>query len=121
MRRPQIVVFERDGRLARQLDALIAHRKWTLRESRRPEPCLRFLARTGPTVLVVRLGPDTETELSLLASAADLAPDLRVVAVTDGPPLLAGLAWDLGASYVVTSGMPPDRLPTVVAGLMGPT
>jgi hypothetical protein len=119
MRRPQVVVFERDGRLARQLEELAAGRKWVLRESRQIESCERLLVSAGPSVLVVRLGADTEAELSLIARAGILPAELRTVAVTDGPPALVGLAWDLGAAYVVTAGAPPELLPSVVAGLMG--
>jgi hypothetical protein len=32
---------------------------------------------------------------------------------------LAGLAWDLGASYVLAAPQPRERLPELVAGLMG--
>ncbi|MBX7103926.1 MAG: hypothetical protein K1X57_07585 [Gemmataceae bacterium] len=119
MRRPQVVVFERDGRLARQLDELAAGRKWVLRESRQVDSCERLLIAGGPSVLVVRLGVDTELELSLIARAAGFPAELRTVAVTDGPPALFGLAWDLGAAYVVTAGATPELLPGVVAGLMG--
>jgi len=119
MRRPQIVIFERDGRLARQLESLATERRWVIRESRQSDSCLRLLNAEGPTVLVVRIGTDTETELQLLADAAVVPAELAAVAVCDGPPALTGMAWDLGADYVVTQPSPPDRLSQVVSGLMG--
>lgn len=119
MRRPQVVIFEADGRLAAQLASLAEAKKWVIRESRQVEPCLRLVSGIGPSVLVIRLGPDAESELDLIARATALPSELRVVVVGDGPPPLTALAWDLGASYVLTSGMPSDLLPRVVAGLMG--
>ena len=43
-----------------------------------------------------------------------------VVLAADGDqPELAGLAWDLGAAYVLLPPQPRERLPEIVAGLMG--
>ena len=120
MRLPQIVVFEQDGRLKLQLGPLADERRWALREARRPETCLGFLARGGPAVLVLKVGRDLERELALLERAAWLYPDARAVVVADGDrPELAGLAWDLGAAFVLLPPQPRERLPEITAGLMG--
>jgi DNA-binding NtrC family response regulator len=120
MQAPQIVVYENDGRLKLQLEALAEERRWALRETRRPETCLRLLARGGPAVLVVKAGRDLERELALLERAAWLYPDAPVVLAADGDqPELAGLAWDLGAACVLLPPQPRERLPEIVAGLMG--
>jgi DNA-binding NtrC family response regulator len=120
MRLPQIVVYEKDGRLKLQLEALAEQRRWALREVRQPETCLGLLSRGGPAVLVVKAGRDVERELALLERAARLYPDAPAVLVADGDqPELAGLAWDLGAACVLLPPQPRERLPEIVAGLMG--
>ena len=120
MRLPQIVVYDKDGRLKLQLEALAGSRRWALREARRPETCLASLRREGPAVLVIKAGRDLERELGLLERVARLYPDAPAVLVSDGDrPELAGLAWDLGAAYVLLPPQPRERLPEIVAGLMG--
>jgi DNA-binding NtrC family response regulator len=120
MRLPQIVVYEKDGRLKLQLEALAEQRRWALREARQPETCLAHLSRGGPAVVVIKAGRDLERELALLERAVWLYPDAAAVLVGDGDqPHLAGLAWDLGAAYVLLPPQPRERLPEIVAGLMG--
>ena len=120
MRLPQIVVYEKDGRLKLQLEALAEVRRWALREARQPESCLAYLNQSGPAVVVIKAGRDLECELGLLERAAWLYPDAAVVVVGDGDrPEWAGLAWDLGAAYVLLPPQARERLPEIVAGLMG--
>ena len=117
---PQIVVYESDSRLKLQLEPLIEQRRWVLREVRRPDVCLRCLARGGPAVLVIRAGGDLDRELNLLERATWLYPDAPAVLVADGDqPELAGLAWDLGAACVLLPPQPRERLSEIVAALMG--
>jgi hypothetical protein len=119
MRYPQVLVYETDGVVARRLEALAKARKWPLREPRRPEACWRLLRGGLPSVLVLKLGRDLVAELELLERTQWLFPDTGVVVVgAREDPALAGLAWDLGADYVLFPPQPPDLLPDVVAGLM---
>jgi hypothetical protein len=119
MRHPQIVVYEKDGRLKLLLEPTARERRWALREARQVGPCLRLLAGGGPSVLVVKAGGDLEREFALLERAAWTCPATATVLVTDpGQTALAGLAWDLGADYVLAAPGAPDRLAEVVAGLM---
>jgi DNA-binding NtrC family response regulator len=119
MRYPQILVYEKDTHLADALRPLAQARQWTLREPRRPDACIRLLRRGGPGVLVVRFGRDVEGEMELLEEVSRLAPDTQTIVVdeTDNA-LLAGLAWDLGATCVLTPPHPGERLPEVVGSLM---
>src|ERR1700752_2380830 len=102
MQHPQIVVYERDGRLGQQLRPLADARRWPLREPRQPESCRRLLERPGPAVLVVRLGRDPEQELVPLSHAA-MRQSVRTVAVgeSEDATALIGLAWDLGSDFVL--------------------
>jgi hypothetical protein len=120
MRMPQVLIHESDGRLAGQLKDLIEVRRWLLREVRGVPGCLEVLKRGGPAVLVIRLGQDLERELDLLEQVAWQHPDTgRVVVGESDHPRLAGLAWDLGADAVLFTPPARERLPEVVAALLG--
>ena len=56
MRHPQIVVFESDSLLARQLQETATANAWLLRESRQTPACMKLLRAGGPAVLVLRVG-----------------------------------------------------------------
>ncbi|HEY1375951.1 MAG TPA: hypothetical protein VGF55_04120 [Gemmataceae bacterium] len=121
MLHPQIVVHERDGRLAEQLRQLAAAERWALREPRQADPLWRALQLGGPTVFVVKLGrKEPERELALIERVGWHLPDVATVAVGDveDAAVLAGLAWDAGAAYALFPPLSRDLLPEVVAGLM---
>jgi hypothetical protein len=116
---PQVLVYEWDGRLAALLRATAEEKKWSLREPRQLQPCLRLLRRAGPGVLVIRAGRNLERELGLLERVAWLHPETATVLVGDSEhAVLAGLAWDLGAGYVLMPPQPRERLPDIVVGFM---
>jgi hypothetical protein len=121
MRHPQLLVYEGDGRLA-ELFRPIAKAKehhWALREPRQPEECLGLLRGGGTGVLLIKVGRDLERELTLLEQVGWLFPETATVVVGDSDhAALAGLAWDLGAHYVLVSPYSLDRLLEVVLGAM---
>ena len=120
MLHPQIVVHERDGRLAEQLRPLAEARRWVLREPRQAEPFWRTLQAGGPTVLVVKVGRPPDADLALIERVSWQLPDVATVAVgdVDDAEVLAGLAWDVGAAYALFPPLSRDLLPDVVADLM---
>ena len=121
MLHPQIIVHERDGRLAQQLQPLTEPpRRWALREPRQSEPLWRLLRQDAATVLVVKLSREPERELALLERVTWQLPDVATVAVGDPEDALtlAGLAWDVGVSFALFPPLSRDLLPEVVAGLM---
>jgi DNA-binding NarL/FixJ family response regulator len=120
MRHPQLLIHEGDGRLAAMLRPLAEARKWSMREPARAGDCVGALRRGGPAVVVVKVGRDLEREMTLLEEMHRLRPEAAVVVVGEAvhAPLI-GLAWDLGASYVLLPPEPRERLPEIVAGLMG--
>jgi hypothetical protein len=138
MRFPQLLVYETDGRLAGLLRKLAEERKWSLREPRQPAACLRLLRRGGPGMLVLKLGPvrirqpgqdpaedaarperTLARELTLLERVGWHCPETATVVVGDAEhAALAGVAWDLGAAYVLVPPWPRDWLPEIVGGLM---
>jgi DNA-binding NtrC family response regulator len=122
MRYPQVLVYERDGRLAALLKQSLDERKlkWVVREPRDLASCLRLLERGGPSVVVVKMGGDLERELTLVERTVFHHPDTKTVLVGDGEHVaLAGAGWDLGAAYVLLPPMSRESLPDIVAGLMG--
>jgi hypothetical protein len=131
MHHAQLLIYEKDGKLAAQLRPLARERRWLLREVRQPEGCARLLARSGVGVVVVKLGRDLEAELRLVQMIDRRFPSTAVVVVGDSEegaptswgqraPQLAGLAWDLGARFVLFPPLSPDLLPEILIGLMSP-
>src|SRR5437879_1779508 len=119
MRHPVIVIYEQEGSLARTLRPSAEKNRWSLREARQTDACLRLIRQNSAAVLVIDASHDTESAPRHPAEAAApdnpeleriftlvgrvhwLCPGARVVVVckrADVP--LAGLAWDLGASFV---------------------
>jgi DNA-binding NtrC family response regulator len=113
MHQAHVLVYETDGKIAAQLAE--AGAAFRLREMRKTEACLSCLRRYGPGVLVLRLGRDLERELALLERVTWLFPDTAVIVVGDtANAALAGLAWDLGAHFVLSAPQPLEILPGLV-------
>jgi DNA-binding NtrC family response regulator len=126
MRHPQVVVYESDGWIAGQLEQLAAEHRWLLRESRQPEACLSLVRQARPSVLLLKLERQLVAELTLLSQVAEHAPDCPVIVVSDVKlesaehrTSLAGLAYDLGARYVLFPPLERPLLEDVTAGLLG--
>src|SRR5437763_11953969 len=121
MRYAQVLLYENDTLLTTMLEEKARQDKWSLRHPRDFGECKELLRRGGPAVLVLRLGRDLEFELSLLERVASLFPDVGTVVVGETThAALAGLAWDVGASYVMLLPQPAEMLPEVVARLLKP-
>ncbi len=66
-----------------------------------------------------RWAADLERDLALLGRLTWLCPEAHTVAVSQvASAELTGLAWDLGADYVLAPPLPRDALLPVVLGLM---
>src|SRR5262245_61322832 len=128
MRHPQIVVYESDGWLAEQVRELARENGWLVRESRQPDACLNLLLEARPAVVLLKLERNLVDELSLLRTLHDRVPD-RPVAVFSDVKLdnaaqrssLAGLAYDLGARYVMFPPLMRTSIEDLTAGLMEAT
>lgn len=119
MRCPQVLVYETDGLLAHWLRRVGKESDWSVREPRRLESCLRLLRRGHPTVLVLKVGQDLERELTLLERVSWLFPEVATVVVGDAEnPVLAGLAWDLGAAFVLFPPLPRELLFDTIGRLL---
>ncbi len=119
MRAPQIVVCESDRWAAELLRGTAEVWQWPLRELRGEAAIVRALSQGGPSVLVLEIGGDLERDLALLGRLTWLCPAASTVVVTQAASAeLTGLAWDLGADYVLAPPLPRDALLPVVLGIM---
>jgi hypothetical protein len=119
MRAPQIVVYESVRWIAELLRGTAEVWQWPLRELRDEAAIVRALRQGGPSVLAFEVGADVERELSLLGRLTWLCPEAMTIAVSNvASEELAGLAWDLGAAYVLAPPQPRDALLPLVLGLM---
>ncbi|MSR53916.1 MAG: hypothetical protein EXS09_11600 [Gemmataceae bacterium] len=125
MKYPQVVVYESDGSLARQVRRLAAENSWLVREPRRPESCLELLADFRPSVLLLKLEDELHAGLSLLAQVTQLAPRCSVILVSDVKmegaeqrAQLSALAFDLGAKHTLFPPLQQSVIEDLVSGLL---
>jgi len=120
MLNPQIVVFEREKRIASLVRDLAAAERWALREPRQLDNCREQLRQLTPTVFIIVIERPSDAALALLHSTAVECPHVAIVAVgsVDDAETLAGLSCDLGADYALFPPLSRDLLPDVVRGLM---
>ena len=119
MRQRQVLVCESDGRLAQVLRAPVEAHGWLVKEIRHPRVCLGLLPQGGDSVFVLRLGRDMLGEMTLVQQIAMLFPETAVIVVCDADnPAVVGLAWDLGAKFVLHPPQIRELLPDVVAGFL---
>lgn len=126
MKRPQVIVLEADGRLAKQLAELAGEGRWLIRPVRSADAALAAARERSPAVLLVQFEPgeDKPKPLALIADVHRLAPDVPVVAIGDTKLNDAERgAWgaavlDLGARYALFPPLAKPVLEDVVSGLM---
>jgi hypothetical protein len=72
--------------------------------------------------LVLKVGTDLLEELTLLDRVSLFFPHTATVVVGDTDnPLLAGLAWDLGAALVLFPPLPRHYLTDIIGRLLEPS
>lgn len=119
MRRAQVIVCETDDRLTQMLRAHGAKCGWWLRPVRNPARVVSLLRPGEASVVILKTGRDLEREFALLERISRTFPEVATIVVGDTEqPALAGLAWDLGACYVLFPPQPREQLPEIVKNLM---
>ncbi len=119
MRYPQLVVYETERWIADLVYGTAGTWKWTLREVRQPDACLRVLHQGGPSVMVLELGAGKQQDLELLENITRLCPETATVVVSHSPESnLVGLIWDLGATVVLCPPYVREALLVIVQRLM---
>src|SRR5438132_13279573 len=128
MKLAQVIVYESDGALAGQVRRLAGENSWLVRECRQSDACLELVAESRPSVLLLKLERDLQDGLTLLARAAERAPDCPVVLVSDVKmegaeqrAQLSALAMDLGARYVLFPPLQSPVIEDLVSGRMAAT
>jgi DNA-binding NtrC family response regulator len=111
MQQSQIVTFGLEGSLAESLRELAQARRIWLRETSQYAACQSLVSSTAPLVFVLVLGKDLEREMAMLDLVHAALPETAVIVVGEADnPTLAGLAWDLGATYVL---FPPTLIEVI--------
>ena len=126
MKAPQIVVFEFDGWLAKQLRDQAASRKWLLKEARQAGAAKGFLADGRPTVLFALVDPHKNPPdgLKSVAEVHRTHPDVAIVVVSDAKmpeddrATWAATAADLGARFVLFPPLTRPVLEDLAGGLL---
>lgn len=111
MQQTQVLSYGIDGVLAERLREQAQAQRFWLRETSQFTACLNLVQASPPSVLILVLGRDLERELALLELVHSALPRTATIAVgeTDNPAL-AGLAWELGATFAL---FPPTPLETI--------
>jgi hypothetical protein len=82
-----------------------------------PAECRSLLGAGVLHILVLRIGPRLAAGIELLEWVQMRAPLVRLAVVLDEPDAdIEGLAWDLGASAVLSASQHRD-LPAIIASL----
>jgi DNA-binding NarL/FixJ family response regulator len=120
MRRAQVIIYETDDRITQLLRAHGAKCGWWLRPVRNPNRIVSLLRPGEASVVILKTGRDLEREFAVLERISRAFPDAATIVVGDADqPALAGLAWDLGARFVLFPPQPREQLPEIVKSLMG--
>jgi hypothetical protein len=116
MQQAQIVTFGLEGSLAESLRELALARRIWLRETSQYAACQSLVSSTAPRVFVLVLGKDLERDMAMLDLVDAALPETAVIVVGEADhPALAGLAWDLGATYVLFPPTPMEVISEVIA------
>jgi DNA-binding NtrC family response regulator len=115
MQQSQIVTYGIDGSLAETLREFAQERRIWLRETNQFAACQSLVGSCLPQIFILLLGHELERELALLDQVHAALPGTAVIVVgeTDNPTL-AGLAWDLGATYVLFPPTPIELINEVI-------
>ncbi len=119
MQQTQVITFGIDGVLADRLRELAETRRFRLRETSQYAACRNLVQMAPPSVLVLTLGRDLERELVLLDEVHTCMPATETIVIgeTDNP-VLAGLAWDLGATVVLFPPTPLEGITEIIDRLL---
>jgi len=122
MNSPKLIIVERDGAMAGQVHELAREHRWLVRECRQADACMTILNEAGPAVLLLKAEKDLSGALALLTRAAEAcAVCLFCEEKHDNPAqraLIAGMAYDLGATAVIFPPHMPSMVEDLAAGLM---
>lgn len=118
MQKTQILTYGIEGVLVEHLRALAQTHRYWLREAGRFAACLSALQTSPPRIFVLRLGRDIARDLALLEQVHACLPATATIVIGEADnPVLAGLAWELGATFALFPPMPVERVTEVIQRL----
>jgi DNA-binding NtrC family response regulator len=111
MRQTQVITHGVDGALAERMRELAQTKRFRLRETSQLSACANLVQSSPPSVLVLGLGRDLERELALLEKVHASSPGTATIVIGEADnAILAGLAWELGATFVLFPPTPVEWL-----------
>jgi hypothetical protein len=114
MQQTQILTYGVNGVLNERLRELAQARRVWLRETSQLAAC-RNLLHASPSVFVLVLGRDLENELALLELAHAALPETATIVIGEADnPALAGLAWELGATFALFPPTPIEIVSDII-------
>ncbi len=115
MHQTQIVTYGVEGVLGKRLQELAQTRRCWLRETNQLAACENLAQTAAPSVFILRLGRDLERELALLERIHAAMPETATIVIGEADnPVLAGLAWDLGATFASFPPMPVELITEII-------
>ena len=119
MQQAQILTYGIPGALAERLRELAQTQRFWLRETSQFAACQNLVQASPPSVFILVLGRDLERELTLLEQVHACLPGTPVLVIGEGDhPALAGLAWELGATFALFPPTPVEAIMELIVMLM---
>jgi hypothetical protein len=119
MQQAQVLTYGVAGVLAERLRELAQTRRFWLRETSQFAACQNLVQTSPPSVFILLLGRDLERELALLEQVHACLPGTPILVIGEGDhPALAGLAWELGATFALFPPTPVEAIMELVVHLM---
>jgi DNA-binding NarL/FixJ family response regulator len=116
MQQSQVLTYGIAGVLAERLREIAQARRIWLRETSQLAACRNLLQTSPPSVFIMVLGGDLEKELTLLELVHVSLPNTASIAIGEADnPALAGLAWELGATYALFPPTPVEMITDILA------
>ena|ERR1019366_5068426 len=119
MQQTQILAHGIEGALAQRLQELAQAQRCRLRETNQFAACRNLLQSSPPSVFVLRLGRDIERELALLEQVHACLPGTAIIVLGEADnPVLAGLVWELGATFALFPPMPVEVITDLIVSIL---
>jgi DNA-binding NarL/FixJ family response regulator len=119
MQQAQVITHGIEGALAERLRELALAQRFRLRETSQFAACQNLVRAAAPSVLVLRLGSHLDRELAFIEEVHACLPETAVLAIGAADnPVLAGLVWELGATFAVFPPTPAEAILDVITSLL---
>ena len=119
MQKTQLLTYGIEGVLAERLEELAQARRIWLRATSQFAACQNLVQSSPPRIFVLRLGRDLERELALLEQVHACLPRTATIVIGEADnPVLAGLAWEMGATFAIFPPMPVEVITELIVRIL---